>query len=331
MERKRAPVFVVGCHRSGTSLLYDTLLSSGGFAVFRASSFAYETLVPRFGDLGDLKNRQAMMNLWLRTKPFRRSGLDAEHIKAKVLAECRSGGDFLRIVMGEISRSQDATRWANYGPDCVHHIPQIKREIPEALIIHILRDGRDIALSLTKMGGIRPLPWHKPRNIYSTALFWEWTVRAGKRNGAMVPGDYIEVHYEDLVAKPRETLMRLSAFLDHDLDYEHIQRVGIGRVSDPNSSFKPETQALSFNPIGRWKERLSIEEICVLEGLIGDCLQEFGYPLTTSSPRPGLPLPVRVMRTVYPRLFATKLWLKEKTPLGRFASTRYLELAGQPG
>ena len=48
-ERKRRPVFVMGCHRSGTNLLYDTLLSAGGFAIYRGSLPLYELLIPRFG------------------------------------------------------------------------------------------------------------------------------------------------------------------------------------------------------------------------------------------------------------------------------------------
>ena len=50
-ERKRRPVFVMGCHRSGTNLLYDILLSAGGFAVYRGYLPVYEILLPRFGSL----------------------------------------------------------------------------------------------------------------------------------------------------------------------------------------------------------------------------------------------------------------------------------------
>jgi len=66
-----APVFVVGCPRSGTTLLYHMLLSSGGFAVYRAESNVFNLLSPRFGDLGVRKNRQRLMNIWLRTGMLR--------------------------------------------------------------------------------------------------------------------------------------------------------------------------------------------------------------------------------------------------------------------
>src|SRR5580700_8707292 len=101
VERKLRPVFVIGCHRSGTNLLYDTLLSAGGFAIYRASSPVYSTLLPLAGNLAIAKNREKLMQLWLRSKQFRRSGLGPEEVRARIQQECRNGGDFLRIVLGE--------------------------------------------------------------------------------------------------------------------------------------------------------------------------------------------------------------------------------------
>ena len=57
------------------------------------------------------------MEIWLRSKLFRVSGLDAGEISAKIMAECRSGGDFLRIVMGEVARKQGVGRWADCTPE----------------------------------------------------------------------------------------------------------------------------------------------------------------------------------------------------------------------
>jgi hypothetical protein len=65
MARENAPVFVVGCPRSGTTLLYNMLLSSGGFAVYLAESNVFNLLVPRFGDLSVRANRERLMDAWL--------------------------------------------------------------------------------------------------------------------------------------------------------------------------------------------------------------------------------------------------------------------------
>src|SRR2546428_11456956 len=91
-SRSKAPVFVLGCPRSGTTVLYHMLLSSGGFAVYRAESNVFNLLVPRFGNLSSAANRQKLMEYWIRSKLFRASGLDAREINAKIMAECQSGG-----------------------------------------------------------------------------------------------------------------------------------------------------------------------------------------------------------------------------------------------
>src|SRR5580658_440901 len=104
VERKLRPVFVIGCHRSGTNLLYDTLLSAGGFAVYRGYLPVYKMLIPRCGSLSKPENRKKLMEIWLRSKGFRKSGLDSEQLTARVLRDCRTGGDFIRAVMDEIAR-----------------------------------------------------------------------------------------------------------------------------------------------------------------------------------------------------------------------------------
>jgi hypothetical protein len=328
--RKYSPVFVIGCHRSGTNLMYDTLLSAGGFAIYRASSPVYSTLIPLAGDLAIAKNREKLMQLWLRSKQFRRSGLGPEEVRTKIHNECRSGGDFLRIVLGEVARNDSAERWAVYDPDNVLHIPTIKREVPDALFVHIVRDGRDIALSLTKMNGLRPLWWDRPRHLFAAGLNWQWTVRKGRRYGQAFPDDYTEVHYEDLVNEPKQTLARLAAFLDHDLDYDRIVSTGLGRVSIPNTTWKEESRT-DFHPVDRWKEKLSPREIAALEMLIGDCLEEFGYALTKNARQFSLDFRLSLMRVLYPRYYEAKLSLKSNTPLGRFASTNPLELTEAHG
>jgi hypothetical protein len=325
-QRKYAPVFVIGCHRSGTNLLYDTLLSSGGFALYRASSTVYETLLPHFGDFSVTKNREKLMQAWCRSKPFRRSGLSLEVVRNKVLNQCRSGGDFLRIVMEEIARQENASRWAVYNPDNALYIPAIKRDLPDALFVHIIRDGRDVSLSLTKMQGLRPFRWDRARHLFATALYWQWMVRKGRSYGRMFPADYLEVHYEDLIHDPKTTLATLGTFLDHDLDFERIQNTGVGSVRKPNSTFAGEVRQSDFNPVNRWKEKLSPREISMLEMLIGDGLQEFDYPLTDGHGSSGLEASLRLMRILYPNYFSTKLWLKTHTPLGRLASIDVLEL-----
>jgi len=325
-ERSRSPVFVVGCHRSGTNLLYDTLLSAGGFAIYRGYLPVYKVLVSRCGPLHVPANRTRAIDLFLRSNGFRRSGLNAQELSAHLNAKCRTGGDFMRIVMGGIAREQGVPRWALYDPDAAMYMHEIKRDIPNACFLHIVRDGRDIALSLSKMGGFRPFPWSsQPRGLLETAVYWEWMVRKAQSFGRVHPDSYLEVRYEELVGQPLKALHDLSLFLDQELEYDHIQKSGLGRLKDSNSSFLGDPQ-LQRHPVNRWKDRLSPREIVALESLVGRCLQDLGYPLTTTPAERKLSVKDAITKSFYPAFLDGKLWAKHHTPLGRFATLSELEL-----
>lgn len=321
-DRRKAPVFVLGCGRSGTTLLYHMLLSSGNFAVYRTESNVINLLEPRFGDLSIGRNRRRLMKAWCASRLYSLSGLEKEPLEARMNAECRNGGDFLRIIMEAMARQQGMERWADSTPEHLLYLERIKETIPNALIIHIIRDARDVALSMDKGFWIRPFPWDMDKRLLVTGLYWEWIVRRGRDAGQRMGPDYTEVHFEELVKNPQGTLARLGQFIDHDLDYERIRKVGIGSVSEPNTSFD---SGATFNPVGRWKEKFPHEELKKFEGLIGTTLGELGYPLGTKDSGLGDSSELKRMRTVYRAYFDLKLWLKARTPLGRLLVTRDLQ------
>jgi hypothetical protein len=103
--RDKSPVFVVGSARSGNTMLYHMLLSSGRFPICRTEPCVFDLLVPRFGDFRSVATRRELMRWWLRTRQFRRSGLDAGEITEKDCDLCdHGGGRILRAVMEEMPR-----------------------------------------------------------------------------------------------------------------------------------------------------------------------------------------------------------------------------------
>ena len=85
----------------------------------------FDLLAPKFGDLSPLKNRQRLMSVWLQSYMCSASGLNHDHIKNRILGECESRGDFLRILMSQVARSQGVDRWAVWGPDNLLYMPWI--------------------------------------------------------------------------------------------------------------------------------------------------------------------------------------------------------------
>jgi hypothetical protein len=312
-DRSRAPVFVLGSPRSGTTLLYDMLLSAGGFAVYLAESNVFNLLAPRFGDLSSRSRRERLLQAWLGSKLFRASGLQTEVVSQRILRDCRNAGDFLRIVMEEIGASQGAPRWAENSPEAMLYLPSIKRLIPNALVIHIIRDGRDVANSLGQLLYVRPFPWEKLHSVMGCGLYWEWIVQRGRRFGRSLGRDYMEVRFEELFAHPQKTLDRIGEFIDQPLDHEIIQRVAYGSVSRPNSSFRNHDPSQRFNPVERWKKSFSADELATFESLVGGTLQELGYSLSSDVSKLSRSLSVEATRCLHRGFFEGKLWYKNNS------------------
>jgi len=233
-------------------------------------------------------------------------------------------------VMEEMARAGGFQRWAVWGPDNLLSIPIIKREIPDALFIHVIRDGRDVACALDRREFIRPFRWDRSHRLYVSALHWMWKVQTGRRHGQAIGSDYIEVRFEDLVLHPEEALTKVSAFIGENLDYEKIRKTKIGAISIPNTSFAEEWKSGSFSPVGRWKRQLSDDQVTRLEGLVGELLVALDYPLfraeRTRAENTTLGLRLRTMRAMYPSFYRLKEWLKTATPLGRFVNMNRLHI-----
>lgn len=282
------------------------LLSSGGFAVYLTESNVFSLLAQRFGDLRRRANRQRLMQVWLGSKLFRASGLDAASIERKIIRECRSYGDFLRTTMEEIARAQHMTRWAENTPEHILYAPVIKALIPDALFIHIIRDGRAVALSLDRRSdrGLSALPWHRRENLLIQGIYWEWFVESARRRGRSLNANYLEVRFEELVQNPQQTLGSVGDFIARELDYERIRRTGYRTVRDPNTSFRGEQ---GFNPVERWRREIAAEQMVRLEGIIGAALHELGY---APSSRPSPKSADQRLRKFYRAYFSARFWLK---------------------
>lgn len=316
------PVFVVGCPRSGTTLLYHMILSSGDFAVLPIETSAFCFLGLKFPNLGSLRERRRLLEFWLSSRWFAVSGLERSSIQSRVLEECRNIGDFLRIVMEAMCRQQGVRRWAEKSPAHALYIPEIKLSIPDSLIVHIIRDGRDVALSLANFERMYPYLWDGGQTLPALGMYWKWIVRRARTAGRQIGQDYYELNYEDLMQNPGDTLAALGRFIDQDLDYARILRVGIGSVSQPESSFQDVTSSGDFNPVGRWKQKYSPQELMKFESLVGDCLEEFGYTLSTDSSGRRSCLPRIVTRAFYASQIESIHWLKSRRALRQFVGTR---------
>jgi hypothetical protein len=225
-------------------------------------------------------------------------------------------------VMEAMCRQQGVRRWAEKSPAHALYIPEIKRSIPDSLIVHIIRDGRDVALSLANFERISPFLWEGGQTLPALGIYWKWIVRRARSAGRQIGQDYYELTFEDLVQNPSATLAALGRFIDQDLDYERILGAGIGSVSQPESSFQGVTSAGDFNPVGRWKQKYSPGELATFESLAGDCLEEFGYTLSSDSSKRGPNLPAVFAKAFYASQIESIHWLKSRRALRHLVGKR---------
>jgi hypothetical protein len=312
-----APVFIVGSPRSGTTLLYHLLLSSGGFAKYHAEASIFNLLAPRFGNLSSARRREALLNEWIVSEYFKRSGLDAAAFRREVHERCRSAGDLLRLLMEGIARRQGAHRWAECTPDNLLYVPAIADAFPDARFLHIVRDGRDVACSLAEQGWVRAPGSDPTTRVVHAGLYWDWMLGCGRRHFSTPGRRVLEVRFEALVVEPVATLKTIGAFIHHDLDYPRIRANGVGTVGRPNTSF-PQTPAAGFDPVGRFRSRLDRTGLARLEAAIGGELEARGYALASDPADRAIEAPSasRARRRARWR-FGTRHFLKTRTPLGR--------------
>jgi LPS sulfotransferase NodH len=312
--RSSRPVFIVGSPRSGTTWLYHILLSAGRFAIYRSETQLYNSFAPRYGNLASARRREAFLRKWLASEYFLRSGLDSEDFFVKA-QHASSPGKLLRLFMEEICAYQHAARWAECTPEYSLHIERIRQDFPEALFLHIVRDGRDVALSLAKQGFVRPLPWHSNSPEIAAAVYWRYVVNAVRRQTCTFPGDVLTVTYEDLVSGLDAALRRIAEFIDQDLDPKRVRLAAIGAVANPNSSYAAPV-AGDGRYAARWRSGYSDASLARIENLIGDALDRYGYARETRGARSARNAAVIAL---YESRFRVGRALKLHTFLGRYA------------
>lgn len=282
---------IVGAPRSGTTLLRFMLDSHSKLAIPPETGFL--PLGPTFKGRGDkLRERffRAIVNYPEPAPAWPDFEIPEETFRA-ALADinpfdvAEGYRAFYRLYAARLGKP----RWGDKTPIYCLHLNAIRRVLPEARFVHILRDGRDAALSLRRM-------WFSPgREVEAQAAYWRDFVLAARRAGAGRP-DYLEVRYEDLILHTREVLERVCAHVslryeDAMLSYytrtperlrEHKGRSrpdGTPLLTQEERLRQQERTTAPPDPscVYAWKQAMSAEERGRFQLVAGDLLKELGY------------------------------------------------------
>jgi len=169
-------------------------------------------------------------------------------------------------------------------PDYVRCIPLLDRLFPWARFVHIVRDGRDVALSALDWAGEGKGPgrfalW-STEPIAVCALWWRRQVEPGARVGrSMAAGRYREIRYETLVSHPEPPLRGLCSFLGlpYDVAMERFHD-GHEGVTQPDARMDAKKAWLPATPgLRDWRTAMEPRDVALFEALAGDTLVELGY------------------------------------------------------
>ncbi len=313
------PIFVVGSARSGTTLAYSILLSSGEFAVYQAETLLLAVCKPKYGDLRNDNNYDIFINDWIHSKQFYRSALDPMDFVRGAFDHRDSYTEFMRYFMGCIAHKQGKKRWAEQTPDHVFHMTLLADSFPDAKFIHVIRDGRDVALSKRSLGWTGTKNSSALKQLIFAAKGWEMAVKAGRKHGKQLGDNYLEIRYEDMIRNIDDVLARVSKFAEIAVNQKTIANSTFGSLGKANTAYDYQVSGLSSKSLERWKTELTQTEKDFLHLVIGDSLKMLGYQLEPVQSNIGWGLGM-YSKLYPPFLLRMKNYLKNETPLGRLSS-----------
>ena len=237
----RAPIFIGGMFKSGTSLLRAML---GQHSAIASGLETYW-----FDWDWSARESEAMKVMYGRLAHF--FDMSVAEVSGMAMASA-TAETFLATLMAEVARRQGKPRWAEKTPGNIAHADRIWAAWPDAKIVHIIRDPRDVFASL-----VEAKKWDSPEEF---ADRWVSTIGRGLRlKGEINPSasSYLAIRYEDLIAAPEETMRRVIDFIGES--WEPAAGQFSGRQEDFDKVL--EATGKASTTLERLKEPLSGERV----------------------------------------------------------------------
>ena len=263
------PIFIVGAPRSGTNIFYRTLALHPDLAWISnitkkiPSSLWLTRIIMLFRD--DHRPTEAN-NVWQKFVGNDHESLGRDDVTA-------AAGKYLRTVVQNNLRIFNKSRFVNKCPGNSVRIEFLKEIFPDAIFIHIIRDGRAVGYSIIRSGlehsgaywSVKPPGWRdllKLPLVDACALQWKMTVKAILQSAKKLPRkQYMAVKYEDLVARPAEIFKHVAEKCGLVWPEDLLQAITAGME---NRNYK-------------WQTEMQDADKNTLNVLLCDFLKQLGY------------------------------------------------------
>ena len=270
----RHPIFVVGMPRSGTTLLSAMLDAHSQIAISPETHFYTHCRVSASSPKAELDETWK----WLRQQPGVQDMDFSEAELQKIRRELRNEPtaappDLLRALLTTYADRNGAEVWGEKTPDHLAHVPEIFEDFPQAVVLSIVRDPRDVCLSL------RGMPWNYDSPLESA---WKWRryAQLTERYSKTYPSRYREVRYEHLLEDPELLLSRIVEWLGAPFEESmfRFHRRGEERGDLTREPWK-EKAARPLDPANKekWRDRMGPAERWAVQVITGRYLRRKGY------------------------------------------------------
>jgi hypothetical protein len=277
-------LFIVGCARSGTTLVHRIVDAHPDIAITPEMHWITRQFMRGNGLVAS-----ELVSELAGHKRFAQFEIPRQQFEGLLgSGEAVPYPTFLNRVFGLYGKIKNKPLVGNKTPAYVRNIPTFHAHWPEAKFVHIIRDGRDVCMSILNWKKAertvgRYASWEEDP-VSTTALWWERKVRKGREDGAALgPGLYHEMLYEELVEDPQRECKRLCEFLGVPYDdamirfHEGRERVKPGRGA--KSAWLRVTSGLRD-----WRTEMCTGDVERFEAAAGDLLEELGYERAVPNP-----------------------------------------------
>ena len=267
-------MILFGHGRSGTSILGSLMRDYLKIAFGTESQFiiSYHKRLNSFGDLEDDENLRCLIHQLLGERWFVRSRkfgdfrLETEQIFHTVTDRTYAG--VLNAIFSLFANHLKMHRWGDKTPDYIDDLDTIDELFPDAQYVYIVRDGRDVALSLDNIH-------FGPKNIFTAAHDWRDIVRKGDSFAATLPNERLfSLKYEELLENPAEKLKQIGSFL-----YANNLPVEIANKIDHEVP-----SILMRGNHSKWRKQWTESQRIAYEKIACKELREHGYRTLVTTP-----------------------------------------------
>ena len=302
-EIERSLFFIVGCGRSGTTLLQSIILSHPDTAIPPETKFAskFPDYTPSLRDLSRDDDFSRALDLAIADQ--RRKGIPFDEPRVRELAHAapRTWDGLFLAFLAAVADKEGRPRVGEKSPAHTPLVGRLSESFPDAKFIHLVRDPRAVMLSRLKAGFTAgALGTEIPRWKEAADMHREHASRLG-------PSRYLLLKYEDLVTNLEPTVRALCAFLDLDMRPEMLEP-----HKRDKKGFNPRSKDWMQNTlkpvftesIEKWRAGLTPTQIALIEFALGDDMRAMGYEpsgATTSAPAFRLALSRAIGKSEYTR------------------------------